>query len=168
MAVLKVYNGSTWDVAIGKVYDGAAWVEKMNFYDGSVQVPLYPVSGSPLVSMPPSFIVYQESDDGEARTVGIRVKRDGTVEIDEGSWSYDDDYLASGLPNATIGDSYEVYWTGDTPDSGPFETWTTISSTIAFEFTGVDTWNGTMSIREIADTGNTDSATVQLEVEDTS
>lgn len=42
MALLKVYNGASWDTAVGKVYDGAAWEDKMNFYNGSAQVELYP------------------------------------------------------------------------------------------------------------------------------
>ncbi len=43
MAILKVYSGSSWVTAIGKVYDGAAWKEKMGFYDGTDEVPLYPL-----------------------------------------------------------------------------------------------------------------------------
>ena len=120
---------------------------------------------SPVVSMSASFIGESESDDAGDRDVGIQVKRDGTIEIGEPSYSYEEDYLTSGLPDATIGDSYEVYWTGDVPDSGPFETWTTIDGTIKFEFTGYDeNWSGTLSIREIALPANTDSATVALAV----
>jgi len=120
---------------------------------------------SPVVSMSASFIGESESDDAGDRDVGIQVKRDGTIEIGEPSYSYEEDYLTSGLPDATIGDAYEVYWTGDVPGSGPFETWTTIDGTIKFEFTGYDeNWSGTLSIREIALPANTDSATVALAV----
>lgn len=41
MALLKVYNGASWDVAVAKVWDGAAWVEKCSFYDGADWQELY-------------------------------------------------------------------------------------------------------------------------------
>ncbi len=51
MAVLKVYNGSTWDTAVGKTYNGATWEEKMQFYNGTAFVELYPtLEISPLAS----------------------------------------------------------------------------------------------------------------------
>lgn len=43
MAVLKVYNGSTWDTIIGKTYNGSTWEDKMRFYDGTRFEELYPV-----------------------------------------------------------------------------------------------------------------------------
>ena len=51
MGRLKVYNGSSWVTALGKVYNGSSWVEKMNFFDGTDQIPLYPTGPGPTVSM---------------------------------------------------------------------------------------------------------------------
>ena len=56
MAVLKVHNGSSFITAIGKTYNGTAWVEKMNFHNGSAFVELYPTG--PAVSANTSAIIY--------------------------------------------------------------------------------------------------------------
>ena len=42
MPQLKTYNGSSWDTAIAKVYDGSSWKEQMKFYNGTAWVELYP------------------------------------------------------------------------------------------------------------------------------
>jgi len=42
MATLKVYNGSSWDVAVAKTWDGSAWEDQMKFHDGTSWVELYP------------------------------------------------------------------------------------------------------------------------------
>jgi len=42
MATLKIYNGSSWDVAIAKTYNGSAWEDQMKYYNGSAWVELYP------------------------------------------------------------------------------------------------------------------------------
>jgi len=41
MAILKVYNGSSWVTCVGKVWDGSAWVAKMAYHDGTSFVELY-------------------------------------------------------------------------------------------------------------------------------
>ena len=56
MAVLKVYDGSSFITAIGKTYNGASWEDQMNFHDGSAFVELYPTG--PAVSPSTSQIVY--------------------------------------------------------------------------------------------------------------
>jgi len=117
-------------------------------------------SSSPLVVMgAATYVATSFWDQGDPVDVGLRVNRDGTIDLYENSWSYEEDWLASGLPDATIGDDYEMYWTGDVPDTGPFQTWTTVNSDIEILFTGTEeTWSGTLTIREILVTSNNDSA----------
>ena len=43
MGILKVYDGSSWTTSVGKVYDGTVWRDRMHVYDGTEQLPLYPV-----------------------------------------------------------------------------------------------------------------------------
>lgn len=48
MAVLRVYTGAAWDVAIGKTYNGTAWEDQMHYYNGAEFIPFYP--DGPVVS----------------------------------------------------------------------------------------------------------------------
>lgn len=79
MGILKIFNGATWDVAIGKIWDGAAWKEKMNFFDGSVQVPLYP-SVELLAGNGGTVLVTDNSSPYDS-IVGIRFLTDGSVQV---------------------------------------------------------------------------------------
>ena len=45
MAVVKVYNGSTWDTCSMKVWTGSEWVDKAHYRDTSDWEALYPVGG---------------------------------------------------------------------------------------------------------------------------
>jgi hypothetical protein len=98
MAVLKVYNGSSWDVAIGKTYDGSSWVAKMEFYDGSAFVPLY-ASG-------PTVITTNIQSNSTSRNIGVcvcyvKIDSDGDFyKSDEtGSYSSNGNWLDSGAAN---------------------------------------------------------------------
>lgn len=41
MAALKIYTGAAFVTAVGKVFDGSAWKEKMKFHNGSAFVDLF-------------------------------------------------------------------------------------------------------------------------------
>ena len=46
MAVLKVYNGASWDTPNSKVYNGASWADPvMKYYSGTAWVPLDAATG---------------------------------------------------------------------------------------------------------------------------
>lgn len=104
-------------------------------------------------------------------TAGVRVLRNGTIEeIFADSWTAQNSGVEWIDNNASdIGDSYEVFLTGtgNNPTSGPaLDAWHTISSTqtwlLANAIEADVQFTGTMTIREIADTGNSVSAGVTL------
>lgn len=99
MATLKVHNGLSWDTAVGKVWDGAAWIEKMAFHDGTSFVDLY-ASGPSVVMADQNHSTFRVS--GSPAFASIRVDSDGKWYLDStngqntfgtatGTW------LASGL-----------------------------------------------------------------------
>ena len=128
-------------------------------------------SSSPVVSVAPTSAF---CSNDTIVNVGIRVNRDGTIDVQDNcsGYAYDQDWVTSGLPDATIGDDYEVRLTVNTtaPTSGPTTgAWHTISSTRTWAWSSAATFDSgdwTIEIREIADTGNTDQADFEWDVED--
>lgn len=106
---------------------------------------------------------------------GVRVLRDGTVEelSGLGVWEAQNsgvEYIDNN--DFDVGDDYEVMLsgTGDLPTSGPaLDAWWTINVTRQWRLTktveGIFVFTGTMDIREIADTGNSVSASATLRCE---
>lgn len=52
--------------------------------------------------------------------------------------------------------------TGDAPTGPSLATWHTINTEVQWDWLGTEAFTGTLEIREIADTGNSGSATVTL------
>lgn len=77
MATLKVYNGASWITAVSKVWDGAAWSEKMYFYDGTAWVALFP-SGVSVVVAPTKTILDAATDPADA-IAQVKVDSDGSL-----------------------------------------------------------------------------------------
>ena len=127
--------------------------------------PVVSVSNTNAFCSDPSFV-----------DVAIRFLRDGTIDVQDNcsGFTYDQDYVTSGLPDATIGDDYEVMVTntggGTPPTGGPgLGIWLTINVSRTFDFSDIAAFeNGTWTfqIREIADTGNTDTAEFDWDTED--
>lgn len=78
MATLKIYNGSSWDQAQAKVWDGSAWVGMMKFWDGSQWVNLG------LTFTVSSALIMHSVSNGSTATAGVRVGSDGNVYKIEG------------------------------------------------------------------------------------
>lgn len=54
MAVFKVYNGTSWITVIAKAWSGSTWIEKLNFWNGSAWIPLYPTAPPLAINVLPS------------------------------------------------------------------------------------------------------------------
>lgn len=103
---------------------------------------------------------------------GVHVQRDGYVDelVNGVSWVAQNGGTEWIDNNASdIGDDYEVKLTkssGTDPAGPTLGSWHTISTTREWTLTqttwGVKTFSGTMEIREIADTGNSVSASVTI------
>ena len=105
-------------------------------------------------------------------TAGVRALRSGYVQelVNGVTWANQNagtEWIDNNA--ADIGDSYEVKLTltsGTTPSGPTLGAWHTISSTRQWTLTrviyGVDTFSGTMEIREIANTSNSVSASVTI------
>lgn len=111
----------------------------------------------------------------ETATAGIRVQTDGTVqEIVSNLWTSQNpgtEWIDAFV--STAASDYEVQLvksSGFDPSAGPALTsWHTISTlrqwTWSTATSGLKTFNGTLTIREIADTGNSVSASVNIQYE---
>ena len=106
--------------------------------------------------------------------VGVRALRDGTIQVEDncGGFAFDQNYLTSGLPDATIGDNYEVMMTllgGTPPTAGSLGIWQQINVTRSWTFSEPATFDAgvwRMEIREIAVPANTDLANFDWNTED--
>ena len=175
--VVKVYNGSTWDTGILKVWDGAAWQEKAKIWNGSSWVELYPAGGDTLAltTLSGSFF-----DTPGPITSGFRFNASGTIEeigpgltdynvVNTGEWI--DSFSATSASDyeiactAIASGSWDVAaaGTGAYVGLGTSRVWRVTRT--AMEGTGVDAVNSTFRIREIADTANFVEATVTASAE---
>lgn len=89
MAVLKVYDGSSWVPAVGKTYDGAAWADQMKFYDGAAFIDLY-ASGPTVIVAPVKLIANYRFEI--ICYAGVRVHLDGNLYQSSPTNSYTNDY----------------------------------------------------------------------------
>lgn len=106
----------------------------------------------------------------------IRVLRAGQMQVrNGGAWSTICNFVDSGLPDAAIGDLYEVrviQSSGGTLDiNAGLNTWLAISTTRSWGISDspgqFQSFSGTIEVREIADTANTSgTCTVTLNTED--
>lgn len=107
MTILKVYSGTVWATALGKVYNGSAWVEKMNFHNGSAFVELYALgfvtlSGELMSSTNTNLTAHSGpafNPDGSIDEIGPDTT--DRVQVDATEWWSDE-------PEASIGDDYDV------------------------------------------------------------
>lgn len=120
-------------------------------------------------------IFANDSDPINSRA-GFQVRRDGSIRRDNGGVIVTvSDYVTSGLPDAAVGDRYEIKvekTSGGvlTADAGT-GVWLTISSTLIWHFNDTPgqfrMWAGTYEIREIADPANiAGPCTVTINTED--
>jgi len=90
MALLKVYNGTSWDTSIWKAHNGSAWDDFAHFWDGTAWVPLVGLHVSPntanvstgTTSPDDAFAgVQYKSDGNEWSSTG-----GGTFSVGRGQW----------------------------------------------------------------------------------
>ena len=128
------------------------------------------IAGGPTVQLD-AFISMSDADTFIA-TVTMRVERDGDLVVDGSVQT--NEWVASGDKSAQLGDDFEALLTKTSgalgnPSGAPVGSWTTINpdrvwtwtSSVGFEVT----WNGTLQIREIANTSNSDTANVTVSLE---
>ena len=175
MAELKVYNGSSWITAIGKTYDGTAWVEKMNFYDGSAQVPLYPTAPASIISI--GNIAADWWDEVAPQSQCFRFQRNGQVyrarAVVQGYSAYGGTvyYIATADRYTNCGDDYEVKFVKNSGtvniDSYTDGTYLQMNQDRHFQITssGFGTYNGTGTIRKISDTSDFVEFNVSMYIE---
>lgn len=113
--------------------------------------------------------------NGTAVTVGVKFNRDGTFNRkSEGSDAADQDWMLGTTVPTDVGDDYETKatYTGDTALQPVLadDTWRDLSTTISYVKTAApgDFWNGTLTVtvRETANTSNTETYTLAMATED--
>ena len=118
-----------------------------------------------------ALTVMSDTPSSGTASVQLEVERSGDYVVDLSTQT--NEWVASGDKTSTLGDDYEVELSktsGTLTSSGPaVDTWHTIStdriwtwsSTAPFEVT----WNGTIEVREIANTSNTDTSSISITLE---
>jgi len=97
MGQLKVYNGSSWDTVIAKLWSGSVWYPHMHFYDGADFVTLYPLPGGPTVQLP--AVALANVDSGTTYS-GIKIDSNSSIyrHISGSVWTdTGQDWLLNGL-----------------------------------------------------------------------
>lgn len=169
MAVSKIWNGSSWVAGVLKTWNGAAWIDKPKFHNGSVWVNLY---SDILDTLTITSLSSSRFSTGTA-TAGCRTLNNGNYERISGTnWVLNgtDEWIDAF--NASAAADYECFLSlsGNTGDvSGPaLSTWHGMGVTRQWTISsssGVRSVSGTMTIREIANTSNSVSASVSLSAE---
>ncbi len=166
MAILKVYSGSSWGIATGKVWNGSAWEAKMNFRDSSAFVKLY----GPATSAAAAGDTNQRLNN--PCYAGAQFASSGTEYIyapDGGLTVNGDGWLDSGL-NSEVWVNRVVTagsWNDTDPGAGRLQLSTTRSFRIIRSSNGIHTVTGYFQFWDAASGGNllqqTPSATYSAE-----
>lgn len=168
-AVLKVWDGATWNVVLGKAWTGSAWNEKMHFYNGIVSAwqPLYP--SGPQVSLNPDDKLNLNSNS--TCYAGVQYYTNGTefATSPSGSWNRArGDWLDSGSNNdvwieRTINSGS---LNSSDPGAGRFQMNVNRTYRVVRTVVGTHACNLTIDMYDAASGGNLlDSVTYTLEAE---
>ncbi len=183
MAVFKIYDGTAWITIIAKVWDGAAWQEKLKYHDGVAFIDLFGVA----------YVVALGADGSESDAdmspydsrAGCRLDYNGGTDgrMQDGnspngggpitSWG-ENRVLAT--PAGYASNIFEYQWV-EVSDSGVSAKITPVAASTWQTFGGTKTWYATkttagfaawvidITVREIADVTNSDTRRYTLNVE---
>ena len=167
MALLKVYNGASWDIAIAKTYNGTAWEDKMKFWNGSIWVELY----AGIVVTVSGENIFHVVANGNTARAGVRVNNDGTIDkLILSTYTQIDSSTDWRIPNGS-GAGFHVKFTkgflDPDPDVGTLDTWLALTANreVYYEETANDTADGANITVHISDDGGSttlDSAVYTL------
>jgi len=115
MSVSKIYNGASWDTGVLRCYNGYVWLEKPNFYNGTVFDPLY---ASEVVTITtknnPAFRF------GATATAFVYWNSDGTTDYKDNDSAATQVHASTDwiIPNGSAPGTYRIRYTGMTGDTG--------------------------------------------------